>query len=324
MIVPSRSVSILGLGSIGMRHARNLQGRGVNVVGFDPDPARREALVAIGGQVAASRVEAIDTAEAVIIASPTGQHLDDLTDALKLGRHVFVEKPISHRLEGIRPLLDGAKRNGQVIAVGFNLRFHAAVIAAKRAVAAGSIGRPIWASVICGSFLPSWRPNTDYRNGYAANPRSGGVILDVVHEIDLALFLLGPGKVTTATAGRTGLLDMPSEDIADFTMLHDGGERSAIHLDYVSRPAIRTTRVVGGEGSLIIDLLKRQMQIFAPDGTVVADTAFPGSFDADYMAAMDAFLASLDGGGMSGASGEDGLRALEAALAARQFAGLPN
>lgn len=315
---------MLGLGSIGLRHATNLSKRGYTVVGFDPDEGRRKGAANIGVRAVARREDAIVAADIVVIASPSQHHRADLADALTARRHVFVEKPIAHRSDGVSQMLAAAEAAGLVVFSGFNLRFHPAVVAAKERLSSGAIGRPIWANLICGSYLPSWRPNADYRKGYAADPKSGGVVLDIVHEIDLALHLLGPAHVAAASAVCSGLLDMPSDDIADFVLAHENGARSNLHLDYLSRPAVRTTRIAGEDGALELDLLTRRIVHRKADGTVAEESSFPGSFAEDYVAEMDAFVSRVEGAATPGATGDDGLRALEIALAVRNMSGLPH
>jgi len=260
----------------------------------------------------------------VVIASPSHHHHADLVDALTAGRHVFVEKPIAHRSDGLSQMLTEAGAAGLIVFSGFNLRFHPAVIAAKERLDSRAIGRPVWANLICGSYLPSWRPNSDYRKGYAADPKTGGVVFDNVHEIDLALHLLGPARVAAASAICTGLLDMPSDDVADFVLAHEAGTRSNLHLDYLSRPAIRTTRIAGEDGLLELDLLARRLVHRGPDGATIEDLSFAGSFAEDYAAEMDAFMRRIKGAATLGATGDDGLRALEIALAVRSMSRLPH
>src|SRR5579859_6172833 len=68
-----RTISVLGLGSIGLRHATNLSKRGYTVVGFDPDEGRRKGAANIGVRAVARREDAIVAADIVVIASPS-QH----------------------------------------------------------------------------------------------------------------------------------------------------------------------------------------------------------------------------------------------------------
>jgi predicted dehydrogenase len=316
-------VAVLGLGSIGLRHARNLLARGHSVFAFDPDAARHQAVVALGGRCVPTRADAIHAANAVVVATPSDCHHDDLRVAVSASRHVLVEKPLAHRRDGIAEILHEAAQKQITVVCGFNLRFHPAVIAAKSALDSGAIGRPLRASFECATYLPDWRPGSDYRRGYAAHPATGGVVFDMIHEIDLALYLLGAGRVDSASVGRSGALEIASEDIANFVLWHDMGARSAIHLDYVTRPPVRRTRIVGTAGRIEIDLLERRFVRVEIDGRVGNNVSFPGAFADDYAAEMDAFLARTEGKTAAGATGEEGLRALSVALDIRRRAGLP-
>ncbi len=281
-------------------------------------------LAKAGGQPTDTAAGVMTTTRAVVVASPNDRHLDDLNGAMQGGLHCFVEKPLAHHAGGVAELLALAHRKNLVVFCGFNLRFHPCVIAARAALDAGKIGRPIRAQIECASYLPNWRPGTDYRKSYAANPATGGVVFDVIHEIDVALFLFGAAQVTAASAYCSGYLDMPSDDVADFVLRHSSGVSSAVHLDYVTRPPLRRTRVVGTEGSLEIDLIARTLTRLSPAGQVAESIAYPGSFTEDYREEMIAFLARIDGRPGAGADGEDGLRALKVALDVRHMSGLPN
>ncbi len=317
------NVGVLGLGSIGLRHSRNLLALGVGVVGFDPDPERCTRFTDIGGRAMETRERVLEQSEAMIIATPNAQHYDDLKISIDSGCHVLAEKPLAHHINGLEPLLKEAEAKGLVVLAGFNLRFHPCVIAAKERIDSGAIGQPIWVDLISASYLPDWRPNSDYRKGYAADPATGGVVFDAIHEIDLALHLLGPARVVTASAVCTGILGIPSDDIADFTLVHINGTRSNFHLDYISRPPVRTTRIVGTNGTLVLDLRARRFEHLNVDGTTIDDVAYPGSFAEDYVTEMTAFLDRVGGRKEPVAVDEQGLGSLKAAIAVRRLAGLP-
>lgn len=316
-------VGVLGLGSIGMRHARNLIELGRPVIGFDPDPERRALLDRVGGRAVAQRAAALDCS-AIVIASPPAQHFDDLTDAVSQGCSCLVEKPLAHTNRGLPEILESAEQKRLVIFVGFMLRFHAAVCLAKAMLADGRVGRPLWSRILASAYLPLWRPNQDYRRGYAADPATGGVLYDDVHEIDLALHLLGPARLTGAGAATSGTLDLPSEDIAQLLLRHDCGTLSMIHLDFCSRPPRREVEIVGSEAALRLDLLGRRLQLVAHDGRIVDDRNLPGSFDLDYLEEMRCFLDCLRGRAQPPCDGWDGLAALDIVLGARHACGLPS
>lgn len=322
--VSPSSVAVLGLGSIGLRHARNLLALGRPVVGFDPSPDRRALLVQAGGEAAESRDRALAAAGAVLIASPNRFHLADLDAAVAAGLPAFVEKPLAHDAAAAAAVLDRAAAAGLVVFAGLNMRFNPVVREARRIIAAGGIGRLLWGRLICASYLPGWRPWQDYRAGYAADAGTGGVLFDIIHEFDLAWHLLGPARTVSALARRSGLLDMPSEDMADVVLDHADGARSTIHLDYVTRPDRRATEIAGTDGLLELDLLGRRLRHLGTDGRVLLDTVLPGTDDGDYLDEMRAFLDAVDRRTAPVCDGREALAVLDQVVAARRLANLPD
>ncbi len=316
-------IAVLGLGSIGLRHARNLLASQHDVAGFDPDPECQAPLIEMGGAAVESREGALSGADAAVIASPNGYHFDDLTAAVEAGCHAFVEKPLAHTLDGVASLLDRAEARGLCVFVGFNLRFHPAVQATKKALIRGDIGPPLWAQFSAHSYLPDWRPGKDYRKGYAADPVSGGALLDFIHEFDLALHLLGPAQTLVAAARSTGSLGLSSEDCADAVLRHEGGVHSNIHVDYVTRPRSRVIEIGGNDGLLRADIERRRFTRLNIAGDPEEDTPFGTTFDDDYVAEMAAFLDCVKGEAAPPCDGRAGLAVLEQVIAARRLAGLP-
>jgi predicted dehydrogenase len=125
-------IGILGYGSIGSRHGRNLVALGHKVIFHDP--AMADTL---------SVVEVIEKSDAVVIASPTSQHLADIAACKKRKKPCFVEKPIADRI--------GKDLNWPLM-VGYNMRFHPCVIKAKEWLADERVGEPFWGSFICAQY----------------------------------------------------------------------------------------------------------------------------------------------------------------------------
>ena len=319
---PDLTVALLGLGSIGLRHARNLMGLGAAVVGFDPSPERRALLAKDGAAARDSREAALDGADAAVVASPNAQHLDDLRAALAAGCHVLVEKPLAHDDAGLEALLGRAEAADLTVFVAVNQRFNPTVEAGRARLVDGLLGEPLWARLLCASYLPHWRPQQDHRRGYAADPASGGVLFDVIHEFDLANHLLGPAETVAAAASCSGRLDMASDDSADVLLDHGRGLRSSLHLDYLTRPARRVTEVAGTEGLLRLDLAGRRLERWTAEGDRVEALRFGGAVDDDYRAEMAAFLDCCRGRAAPRCGGREGLMALRQVLEARRLCGL--
>ncbi|MBF0267972.1 MAG: Gfo/Idh/MocA family oxidoreductase [Alphaproteobacteria bacterium] len=315
-------IGVLGLGSIGLRHARNLIKLGQQVIGFDPNLERRHLLEQAGGGTTTERKDVLGCA-ALVIASPPGQHLQDLAEAVALGHSCLIEKPIAHTDQGLQQILDHADSAGLIVYVGFMLRFHACVTQAKQALESGEIGRPLWARFLASAYLPSWRPYQDYRNGYAADPATGGVLFDDIHEIDLATYLLGRASLSGAAVSNSQTLGLASEDVAQLILSHQGGHISTIHLDYCSRPARREVEIMGTLGSLRLDLIARRLQMIDLDGRIVTDATLPGSFDQDYEEEMRSYLACLEGKALPPCDGRGAAEVLDIVLRARRLCSLP-
>jgi predicted dehydrogenase len=315
------TVAVLGLGSIGLRHARNLLNRGHAVRGYDPDPTRRHELQALGGSALAEREAAFAGADAVVIASPSANHLADLKDAVARGKHVLAEKPIAHTDEGLDDVLETAKRKRLIVYNGYMLRHHPGVRRAVEIVRRGDLGRLIWARFLCASWLPGWRPKQDYRQGYAARPEGGGALLDHIHEFDLAHVLLGPAVPVAASAARSGVLDMPTEDLADVVLRHANGVRSHIHADYVTRPPMRCFDLIGEGGRLFVDLNARRLARSDTGGAISESSDFGGSYDDDYVEEIADFATRVAEGLDTSADGDAALEVLRVVLRAKAIAG---
>ena len=264
-------VAVVGLGSIGLRHATNVLALGHQVIGFDPAPEGRESLERIGGQSVDDIDAAMAACSAAIISSPNALHIQNMQQAIAANCHVLVEKPLGHTDDGLEDLLGDAEKKGLVVFAALNQRFNPAVAAAHELLGEGALGQVLWSRLICSSYLPDWRPHQDYRLGYAADPKTGGVLFDIIHEFDLANFLLGPASVVAAAAVNTGSLDIAAEDCADAVLQHHNGGQTSIHVDYVTRPAKRHIEIAGTDGFLSVDVRARCLVRQGRDGAETPD-----------------------------------------------------
>ncbi len=316
-------IAVIGLGSIGMRHARNLLAAGADVVGVDPNTECCIALREAGGEIVASRDDVLSDVDAVVIANPNRYHLEDLIAAAAAGRHVLVEKPLAHTTRGLDEVVQAFQAQGLTVFAGFNLRLHPVSAIARQWLDEGRLGTLMWARFQMSDYLPDWRPNQDYRQGYASDATSGGVLFDMIHEFDLANYLLGPAQVATAVARNSGFLDVAAEDIADVTLRHDKGVFSSLHLDYVTRPRQRVGEVCGSEGRINIDLDARHIALMGVDGAIVEEKVFPGDYGDDYRREVGLFLDCINGRAVPPCDGREALRVLEQVVDARQKCQLP-
>jgi predicted dehydrogenase len=319
----SGTVLVVGCGSIGQRHLRNLAALGVSrLVAIDPDGERRAAAAEAGAVTHAELVPALDEKpDAVIVATPPALHAAPALAALERGAHVFVEKPLAASVADGRALVEAAAPARGVLRVGYQFRFHPAVRMLKRLVDDGAVGRPLMLRAEVGQYLPDWRPAQDYRTTYNARADlGGGIILDATHEIDYTCWLMGDVCAVSAIAERLTDLEIEVEDTALVIGRLARGGVVEWHLDTVQRAYSRGAKIVGDAGTLVWDWPDVVRLYRASSG---AWESFRVDFDVNrvYVDEMRAFLDAAVGDAQApGATAPEAFRVLEIALAARRAA----
>jgi len=248
---------VVGGGSIGRRHLRNLKTLGIESLGLvETDVSRREAVAGELSLAGFSRLQdGLEWApNFVIVATPTHLHAEQTLDIVRAGFPIFVEKPLSHSEAGLSEIARLVESKKIASLVGCNMRFHPGPVKVKQLLEEGRLGKVLFARVHTGSYLPDWRPNIDYRGNYSALVETGGgCILDCIHEIDLARWYLGEVDSVFCCAGHLSSLEIETEDVAILLCRHAGGAISEIHLDYVQRTYERGCQIVGELGSIVWD-----------------------------------------------------------------------
>lgn len=317
-------ITIVGCGSIGLRHARNLLALGKrNLIVVELRRERREFVrKELGVPVVASTQEAFrGKVDVAFVTSPTHLHLRHAEEALRAGAHLFIEKPLAHVLDArVRKLLEHAKRKRRKIFVAVNMRFHPGIRKIKVLLDRRAIGNVLAARVEAGFWLPDWHPGKDYRKWYMAHRRlGGGVLLDGIHEIDYLCWLLGDPVDVVARALRVSSLKIDTEDVAEITLRFANGALGNIHVDYLQQAYQRTCRIIGSEGTIEWDFHKRAVRLFS--AKTKTWRTFPYTFrntNQMYVDELKFFFAALAGRIKDPMDGREGLRSLAIAEAARR------
>jgi predicted dehydrogenase len=248
------STLIIGAGSIGTRHARNLNTLGIGPLTIWDPLIERATQIArdLTVQTVTSLEQGLaDKPKLVFVCSPPSFHIPQALQAVQAGAHVFVEKPLSDTSEGVAELTREAEQKCCIVQVGYNLRFLPAIQTLKQLIDDGAIGRVLWMRAEFGQYLPDWRPSQDYRQNYTAQRRlGGGIILDASHEIDYVLWLLGRPVTVQALADKVSDLEMDVEDCASLLMRFPSGAQADVHLDCVQRVYSRGCKIVGENGTI--------------------------------------------------------------------------
>jgi len=317
------TIAILGCGSIGRRHIKNLLTAGCNnLVAYDPVLLSRDTLKQETGLDAAADLTYVWEKKPAIafITSSTQSHIPLALEAARRGCHLFIEKPLSHSLAQCEELRDELARSKRASMIGCNMRFHFGPRTVKSQIEQGRIGDVLCARIHCGSYLPSWRPQQDYRASYSASPEFGGAILDIIHEIDLACWYFGEARVVGSAVLPARSLQLTTDGAAEIILAHSSGVLSSVHLNYLQRDYCRTCQVIGSCGSIYWDFAKRRVDVLGEDGNPADSFAEPTDEDVNsmYLFELKHFLSAVENGTDSGNEISAATNVLRIALTVRE------
>ncbi|HVX61586.1 MAG TPA: Gfo/Idh/MocA family oxidoreductase [Pirellulales bacterium] len=320
-------VAVVGLGSIGCRHLKNLERLGVErltvvrrVTGanpaFQPPP---------GATVVHSMADALARGlDAAIICNPTSVHVSTAIECMAAGVAVLVEKPISHRLDEADQLLQAAQRSGTRAGMAYVMRYHPAYRMARDMVVSGQLGRVLYAKAWFEAYLPDWHPWEDYRQGYAARRELGGGALPTLdHEIDFLNGCFGEPQFASGWTGRSGALETDADDWATIFVRYAGGVSASCAFSLCRRDRSRGFEIVGEQATLSFRFETGKLELLnGGDRQTLWDGAEYDLNDA-YLAMLRHFLEALIDHRATPIGLEAGLQALRVAASARPAATSP-
>jgi predicted dehydrogenase len=271
-------ILIAGLGSIGCRHLRNLRGLGVDQILLyrsRPEPLKEAPELPVFTDLS----EALAARpEVVVVSNPNAFHLQVALPAAQAGCDLFIEKPLSHSWDGVEEFLATVRQRGVMTLVGFDLRFDPGLLKVKELLAAGSVGRVLTVQAQVGQYLPDWHPWEDYRRGVSArHATGGGVILDLIHELDYLLWLNGDVSQVACFADRVSSLEIETEDAAAILLRFANGALGTVSLDYLQRAPSRTCRIVGEAGTICWDYFAQEVRWYLADEARWHEYCYPES-----------------------------------------------
>lgn len=249
-------VLVLGAGSVGRRHLRNLAAIGCAVSAFDP---REDRLVE-----ASTEVELVGTYrdqaaafaggpyDGVVVASPPNVHVDQCIAALGAGMPVLLEKPVAPTLEDALRLAEFA-REGEMpaLVLGYTYRWWEPLARLRELIRSGKVGRPLHARFTMSAHLADWHPWERYQDFFMASKElGGGALLDESHFIDLMLWFFGVPERVVALVEHNSSLDIETDDNVDMIAVYPEGLRVTMHLDLYGRPHEKNIVVTGETGTL--------------------------------------------------------------------------
>lgn len=317
---------IVGLGNIGRCHLTNLRliEPSAYITVWHQHSKLHDAtdITPMADEVVYRLEDALEAKpDMALITNPASLHIETGLALARRGIHLFIEKPLSNTLDGVDELLDLCRKRALVLMVGYNFRFHRPLQVIRQALVEGRIGRTILLRAEVGQFLPEWRPGKDYRQSVSSRrDLGGGAVLELSHELDYVRWLIGEVKTVSAQVAHFSDLDVDVEDTAEIILQFHNGAMGSVHLDMVQRPAIRTCRIVGTEGTLTWDGIRHRARLYPAATNRWSDLHLDKTTDRNemYVAELRHFLDCVRGNDVPIVTGADGRRVLEIALAVKQ------
>ncbi len=248
----------IGLGSIATRHINNLKtilgnDASIDVLRSGNGKELSDELNAKIEKVCYSVSELEEHYDALFITNPTSKHYDTLKEHLNRSDFFFVEKPVFETGdEDISTFVD----SGKVIYTACPLRYTNVIQYLKQ-----NVDFPKVYSMRCisSSYLPDWRPGTDYRNTYSAHKKlGGGVSIDLIHEWDYIHYLIGSPSEVKSIIKRKSNLEIDSDDIAVYIAEYKD-KIVELHLDYFGRKTIRRIELFCKDDTITADLVDQKI-----------------------------------------------------------------
>jgi predicted dehydrogenase len=311
-------ILLSGLGSIGNRHLKNLCGLigPEHIILHRSSPEASSDFPDIPVYVSLEQALAQHTFTHALICSPTALHLKTASFLAGHGvPHIFIEKPLSDSWHDAIQFQKNLSLTAIEVTLGFDLRFDPGLIKVKQLLDDDVIGKVVMVQASVGQFLPDWRPQQDYTKGVSASKAmGGGVILDLIHEVDYVSWLTGPATWLGCFSGKLSDLAIETEDVASITWMTDKGAIVTISLDYLQRKLSRSCKLIGTRGTITWDYVTNKVEWYAA-GSEPMEYGYDQPRNDRFIEEMKSFLSPAPTGYTARLS--DGLHSLKLALAAK-------
>ena len=169
---------------------------------------------------------------------------------------MFIEKPLSRNLKNINNLIAFCKKKKLFVMVACNMRFHPCLRRMKELVDSNFLGKIYAIYLEYGYFLPYQRSGVNYRKVYASSRKmGGGVMLDNIHDFDLAFWFNDFKKLKRATflADRVSNLKINVEDICLVNLEFSNKVLASLRSDYLQQMRNKNCKIIGEKGNLSWD-----------------------------------------------------------------------
>lgn len=251
-------VCFIGVGSIAKRHIRNLvdifceQSEFIEIDALRRTDSSYCDELKYLSNIYNSYEELPSDYDVIFITNPTEYHAEALLSLQNKSKHFFIEKPVvSLNTEYL--LNNFYAKDDSICYVACPLRYHKVIQYLKETLVLDEV---ISIRAICSSYLPDWRPYTDYRKSYSAKSSlGGGVSIDLIHEWDYISYLFGFPDSVKMFRGKISELEIDSDDYSIYIARYKS-MIAELHLDYFGRVPVRQIEIYTKNETIQGDLIK--------------------------------------------------------------------
>jgi len=271
-----KNILIIGLGSIGQRHYRNLKKINKNLKFFSIRKKKKSPQLNINNKVVkkkfsckTNQIKEINFKEInnfkfdlAIITNPTSLHLKTAIKIAKRKINLFIEKPISNNTKMVFKLLRLINKNKLICAVGFQTRYDDLLNKLKNIIDSKELGQVQKCYIENKHYLPYHHLYENYKTSYASRKSlGGGVLLCFSHEFDYANFLFGKPKFSYCSTQNSKKLKIDVESSVIVVAKYPKNVNVIFDLDFWKKKPSRICRVQFENGLIEWDLLKNYLKI---------------------------------------------------------------
>ena len=261
-------VGIIGLGSIGRKHAAILHRLGISdifALRSNKGTLQQLPVELSFVQETTSLQDFRDTGlNGIVICTPTSLHIPNLLDSLSLKIPILIEKPLSDSFKALVPL------EGQItdrIRVAYCLRFHPVFKEIKKILTENELGRVLKAVITVGQYLPHWHPYADYREEYySLKKMGGGALRTLSHELDILQYLIGNYNALSASVKKISSLEIDTDDNVFIIGQHADRIESFLEIDFLAPRPRRRGCILCEKGEIVYDLIEPSLKIIPYQG----------------------------------------------------------
>ncbi len=316
-----KKILIVGYGSIGRRHVKNLL-----------EYSKYEILILTKRKIKNNkeiRIRYFDSLTNVLkekpeigfITNETSFHIEIAIKLAKKNIHLFIEKPLSNSIKNIQKLQKIVNKNKLITQMGCNWRFHPCIKKIKSIVEKNEIGKIYSVQVESNSYLPDWHPYEDYREGYAAKKElGGGILLTCIHELDFLYWYFGKVEEIFSVTKKQSQLEVNTDDISIMILKFKKNILGEIHLDYFQRPDFKRCKIIGSKGTLYWDSSINEVKFYSNNKKKWIKKIELKKYEKNqmYIDEILYFLKSVKNKKKTINSINDGIKTLEISLAAKK------